>query len=768
MKKTILSLVVTAGMVSAVTAVEVINTDFTAIDGYTNNTDLTGQQGWVQATSTGVEAFKVLDAGGAGLADTAAYSNSFDTVNGNGVYYSAAVANNAKGDEFSGSITMKLSIEPVAGLSKEKAVDVYDETGTNLLYTSTNTYDCSGIAFGDWAHFGMVGEDYVNNRMFPGTQESVTFSLRGSGTGGAVNFNVDGFNSDAISLNLSAEELGWDPNWILSTTTGPDFESDEITLKWRLRKTEALDYIGRIDVVNETQGVTNEGVWIACNSDNLLASSDNVHFGMIHDFNAVWGKDFSNAVIQNNGVQFTLDYLSVDSAVAQPPIQFVPEGVSSTVGDGSITLSWFSASEADGYVVTRYSDYTGGSAVMTTNVGSELTFTELGLTNGWSYFYTVSSDYGVHGSMESERFAARPLANVARNWGPSTQIVGGHVDATLTTTVLNENLTYAEGAGTGGEVWAYNNDLGSGGAPALYGALQYVNGFGNNQQRIWNDGTRDYIRFWALNNGGYQNLLIWMETDTAINLTTGSHSFELDAQWARASADPAAGNTLHAAVLNGTQWYVSETSVNSDNSMLTIGSMKDENWTPLTKATSFSSDLMSVTGASYSLQTLNNVQAIGFFWNGGKDLFVDSFVLTSGESATPLQKWTDGFNIYNEDADAEGDYDGDGVNNVWEWGLYGDPTDSEDNGLVHRYEGMDASGDYLLYIHPRLTDAANRPAYSILVNTEGLAYGSWIDKGDTYVVGTTPWAGTAGAVELVTNAVPIDVAKKFFTFDISE
>ena len=176
---------------------------------------------------------------------------------------------------------------------------------------------------------------------------------------------------------------------------------------------------------------------------------------------------------------------------------------------------------------------------------------------------------------------------------------------------------------------------------------------------------------------------------------------------------------------------------------------------------------MSVTGASYSLQTLDNVVAIGFFWNGGKDVFVDSFALTSGDTATPLQNWTDGFNIYNDDAAADTDYDGDGVNNVWEWGLYGDPTDPEDDGLIHRYEGMDASGDYLLYMHPRLTDAANRPSYSIVVNTD-LVYGPWIDKGDAYVVGTTPWGGTAGAVELVTNAVPIDVAQKFFTFDISE
>ena len=173
--------------------------------------------------------------------------------------------------------------------------------------------------------------------------------------------------------------------------------------------------------------------------------------------------------------------------------------------------------------------------------------------------------------IESDRFAARPLANVARNWGPSTQIVSTHVDPSLATTVINTNLTYAEGAGAGGQVWAFNNDSSTGGAPALYGAFQYVNGFANKQQRIWN-AAADYIRFWADNLGGYQNLLIWMETDTSLNLTTGSHSFELDAQWARHSTDPGAGNTLHAAVLNGTQWYVSETSVNSDNSMLTIAS----------------------------------------------------------------------------------------------------------------------------------------------------------------------------------------------------
>jgi hypothetical protein len=431
-------------------------------------------------------------------------------------------------------------------------------------------------------------------------------------------------------------------------------------------------------------------------------------------------------------------------------------------------LSWNAASEANGYIVTRYNDYVGGSAVMTTNVGSAVSYADSGLTNGYSYFYTVTSDYGVHGSVESApRLHVRPLANVARNWGPSTGIVATHVDASLATTVINENLTYAEGAGTDGEVWAYNNDSATGGAPALYGAFQYVNGFANKQQRIWNDATRDYIRFWADSLGGYQNLLIWMETDTAINLTAGNHSFELDAQWVRHSADPAAGNTLHAAVLNGTQWYVSESSVNSDNSMLSIASMKDEKWAPLTKATSSSADLMSVTGASYSLQTLNNVLAVGFFWNGGKDVFVDSFVLTSGDTATSFQSWTDGFNIYNEDAAADADYDNDGVSNVREWGLYGDPTDPADDGLITQFKGLDESGSNLIYLHPRLTDANNRPQYSIY-ETGDLVHGSWVDKGDSYVIGTTPWAGTGGAVEMVTNSIPTDLETKFIQFIISE
>ena len=42
------------------------------------------------------------------------------------------------------------------------------------------------------------------------------------------------------------------------------------------------------------------------------------------------------------------------------------------------------------------------------------------------------------------------------------------------------------------------------------------------------------------------------------------------------------------------------------------------------------------------------------------------------------------------------------------------------------------------------------------------------NKEDSYVIGTTPWAGTGGAVEMGTNSIPTDLEAKFIQFIISE
>ena len=81
---------------------------------------------------------------------------------------------------------------------------------------------------------------------------------------------------------------------------------------------------------------------------------------------------------------------------------------------------------------------------------------------------------------------------------------------------------------------------------------------------------------------------------------------------------------------------------------------------------------------------LTNVNAVGFFGDHIRSVYMVSWRLTLGEVATPYQLWTDSYGIYNDDAAATNDYDLDGVDNLYEWGAVGDPTNSASLGRSPR------------------------------------------------------------------------------------
>jgi len=142
--------------------------------------------------------------------------------------------------------------------------------------------------------------------------------------------------------------------------------------------------------------------------------------------------------------------------------------------------------------------------------------------------------------------------------------------------------------------------------------------------------------------------------------------------------------------------------------------------------------------------------------------------MSKGESATPLQLWTDGFNIYNDDAAGTTDYDLDGVNNVHEWGTLGDPTDPGNSGKPTRSLGLDGTGTNLVYIYPRL-ESATRPTYTVL-EKDNLIYDFTWEPADATETGAGLWNTnnpTLG-LEAVTNLVPIDLNVKFIGLEITE
>ena len=103
------------------------------------------------------------------------------------------------------------------------------------------------------------------------------------------------------------------------------------------------------------------------------------------------------------------------------------------------------------------------------------------------------------------------------------------------------------------------------------------------------------------------------------------------------------------------------------------------------------------------------------------------------------------------------DYDNDGLLNIYEYGLGGDPTNELDQGISPEFGTVDIGGtNWFGYIHPQLSDTNSGLAYSLELTTD-LALGTWVNAG--YVVSGTNV--TSGEIDFVTNVTDMVDDQKF-------
>ncbi len=107
---------------------------------------------------------------------------------------------------------------------------------------------------------------------------------------------------------------------------------------------------------------------------------------------------------------------------------------------------------------------------------------------------------------------------------------------------------------------------------------------------------------------------------------------------------------------------------------------------------------------------------------------------------------------------ADGDDDDDGLSNLYEYGLGGDPTNGLNQGTSPVYGTVNVGGtNYFGYIHPQLAaDQSSGLTYYLKLNTD-LVYGTWTNAGYA-VLGTNV---TGGPLDFVTNVTDMAAAKKY-------
>ncbi len=127
--------------------------------------------------------------------------------------------------------------------------------------------------------------------------------------------------------------------------------------------------------------------------------------------------------------------------------------------------------------------------------------------------------------------------------------------------------------------------------------------------------------------------------------------------------------------------------------------------------------------------------------------------------ASSFQIWSDSYEL---EEGPDGDDDKDGMSNLYEYGLNGDPTNSAIRGDFE--SGASEDGSDFLYIYARRTAANSGISYS-LATSEDLVYDNAWTNNDTVVDGIGP---EADGFDTVTNSTPTDAAAKFIQLFIEE
>ena len=119
-------------------------------------------------------------------------------------------------------------------------------------------------------------------------------------------------------------------------------------------------------------------------------------------------------------------------------------------------------------------------------------------------------------------------------------------------------------------------------------------------------------------------------------------------------------------------------------------------------------------------------------------------------------KWASGWDI---DIGSEtNDYDLDGLLNVYEYGLEGDPTNAADQGTSPEFGTVNVGGtNWFGYIHPQLSDPDSGISYSLALSSD-LVSGDWVTNAGYAVSGTNV---TGSTLDYVTNITTIVENQKF-------
>jgi hypothetical protein len=605
---------------------------------------------------------------------------------------------------------------------------------------NSNTLEVAVLPGNRFMDLGITSDS--STTLVPNGDDDALINLRSNGNGDVL-FLLNG-NTPTIHrmLSLTRNQLGWDPEWA-NNTAAPDFETEPITLDWAIRKTAINNaYMCALEV---TVG-TNVYVGMIHYTDSSVSGSQPVDLYVADVARFALSHAYAAQESGTSMLDLSIDAISLTHTNEGTLLKATPYDVSgSATGDKEITISWSGAIEADSYDVYRSTD-SGNNYSLLTNTTAQSCVDTTGLADLYTYFYVVKAKYAGGDSDASDPVHVRAVSFSAApglEWGPSTDIItAGNVPFVMDNVVSNGLTTSVGNPFTSAS--GYNTNA----APHLFGVMQTPGtykraGMYNNQTPTGNDQ-------FEFNGDGLGYGLIYMEVPgLPLDLSTGAYSMKAESivrSWHAVIHDSGSGN-----------WYVGDAKYRGD-----MGALNAQTWRLLDVAstTANNTSLMDYAANPITTPDLTQVDKIGVLSDGGR-IRLYHIVVKVGSSASLYDLWSDNYGIYNADAASTNDYDNDGFSNAWEWGMGGDPTNPNNQG-IKQAEYLNV-GTNMVYIYPRLKSSA-RPNYFLTEGsnliydppTNSAAYpmeagGTWINQPD---------------FEAVTNYIPTTDAVKFIKLNI--
>ncbi|VGO18589.1 fibronectin type III domain-containing protein [Pontiella sulfatireligans] len=727
-----------------------IDTTFTNTAIYANG-DLAAQDKWRANFNTLANAFTVETAGDGFATGLSTVANTNDAT----VFWRDYSTNNV-GAVWSGTLGFKVSVanaptveKVVGGVTNQVAVLTAEEAIFDFGLTS-NT---------EGARTDPDDSDDAVITLYQGDDGEIRMGLN------ARYWSLADFGDNGIQL--TAEELGWDPAWNNPSNSVPDFQTDLVELEWSIRKSTNEDYAYSSTIIATVGG-------------NSITSDVKYCTGA-YNAGTLWEATTANFVMAHQSpnpdlTEVSVDYVSVAHTNASEVPIIAPRNLASSIGNLSVNLAWaLTGQEATGFDIYRSATNESTFILYESNVTNALPYlyVDAGLDDKRVYLYKIKAKFPGGDSDFSEIEAVRALGvSNALGYDPKGALTGGAFNLSKGTGIVSNDVVLFTGGGLNGS-WVdetYVKDWEAGtdtwdtnAAPLVYGWVQHDNNDGGAAGMfvgVRDSATQDNIRMKSQGNAS----LLYVNGGP-LDATAQTYTLEgKSANW---------DSTARPAVRNGSTWYACDTVFNNnvDQSFGDLSTLKWASFSAPAPGDTFVT--MPASGdAAYTTRSLDNVTAVGWLREHNEldaNRSVAYIRLLTGTTTTAYENWTFGYGIYNEDASSTGDYDNDGINNVTEWGLGGNPANDGNQGIQNHPYGVDDSGGFI-YIHPALESwlTTGEPTYTVLENAN-LVHTDFTDESSSYTINIGgEWSSNRTDFVTVTNIIPAADAVKFFGLEVTE